>query len=122
MILFRESDANLYFLGRKDNQIKHMGYRIELEEVEAAVHSIPGIVQAVVIYKRENATFGKLVCYIQTDEKYDLSKTSAYLKEKLPEYMHPNKIVEMDELPKNRTEKSTGANYHNCRNNNRCYS
>ena len=32
----KASNGYLYFKGRVDNQIKHMGYRIELEEVEAA--------------------------------------------------------------------------------------
>src|SRR4030095_151768 len=34
-------DGKLYIHGRKDNQIKHMGYRIELEEIENALHRLP---------------------------------------------------------------------------------
>ena len=38
--LVREVDGLLHFVGRKDNQIKHMGYRIELEEIEAAINRL----------------------------------------------------------------------------------
>ena len=41
--LVKELDGLLYFKGRKDNQIKHMGYRIELEEIENAMNTIPYI-------------------------------------------------------------------------------
>ena len=38
--------------GRVDNQIKHMGYRIELEEIEEGLYSIEEVKQAAVIYKK----------------------------------------------------------------------
>ena len=38
MAVLRE-DGYLYFLARRDGQIKHMGYRIELGEIEVALHS-----------------------------------------------------------------------------------
>ena len=99
--LVREFDAKLYFLGRKDNQIKHMGYRIELEEIETAVHTLPGIIQAAVIYKRVNTAFGKIFCYVQADSQFDKDNALIQLRKKLPDYMLPGNIIVMDELPKN---------------------
>ena len=37
----QREDGLLYFLSRRDGQIKHMGYRIELGEIEVALHSVP---------------------------------------------------------------------------------
>ncbi len=44
----RDETGLLHYLGRRDNQVKVRGYRVELEVVEAAVGSLPGIEQAVV--------------------------------------------------------------------------
>lgn len=99
--LVREQEGNLYFLGRKDNQIKHMGYRIELEEIEHALVRLPQIDQAAVFYQRGNAAYGKIVafaaCKITADERVLLRD----LAQLLPAYMIPAKVVIMEELPKN---------------------
>lgn len=99
--LVRESEGRLYFIGRKDNQIKHMGYRIELEEIEHALVKLPSVDQATVVYHRTNAAFGKLVgfvaCAHDTDEKALLEG----LAELLPDYMVPSKLVVVKSLPKN---------------------
>ena len=50
--LVQQESGMLYFKGRIDNQIKHMGYRIELEEIEEGLYNIEGIEQAAVIYKK----------------------------------------------------------------------
>jgi D-alanine--poly(phosphoribitol) ligase subunit 1 len=99
--LVREAQGVLLFVGRKDNQIKHLGYRIELEEIEAAVHTLPGVVQAAVVYKRVSTAYGKILCYLKADSRFDANKVMGQLAMKLPEYMLPNKITVMDELPKN---------------------
>ncbi len=41
--LVRRRSGRLHFVGRKDNQIKHMGYRIELEEIEHGLGRLPGV-------------------------------------------------------------------------------
>src|SRR5262249_50269049 len=47
-------DGKIYIQGRKDNQIKHMGYRIELEEIEAALHCLDYVSEAVVLHANVN--------------------------------------------------------------------
>jgi D-alanine--poly(phosphoribitol) ligase subunit 1 len=100
--LVREINGMLHFIGRKDNQIKHMGYRIELEEIENALVKLPNINQAAVIYQRTNAAYGKLIGFVATssadvDEHFLLTE----LVNLLPEYMIPSSIVVKAELPKN---------------------
>ena len=99
--LVREEGGRLFFVGRRDNQIKHMGYRIELEEIEHALVKLPRVNQAAVVYQRINTAYGKLVgfasCSGEVDEKA-LLKDLATL---LPAYMIPSKLVLMPKLPVN---------------------
>jgi D-alanine--poly(phosphoribitol) ligase subunit 1 len=100
--LVREVDGMLHFVGRKDNQIKHLGYRIELEEIEAAINRLGYVVQSAVVYKRVRESFGHIVGYVATG-------TAAITDEQLrrdlgallPAYMVPNRFVISSELPKN---------------------
>jgi amino acid adenylation domain-containing protein len=99
--LVRELDGMLYFVGRKDNQIKHMGYRIELEEIEHALVKLPAVDQATVIYHRTTATFGKLVGFVACSNPVEEKSLLTGLANLLPDYMVPSKLVVMESLPKN---------------------
>lgn len=87
-------DGLLYFVSRRDYQIKHMGHRIELGEIEVTADGIEGVRMAACVY---NASARRIVlCYIgETDEKTLL----AALRGRLPRYMLPGRIVRMDSMP-----------------------
>ncbi len=95
----------LFFRGRVDNQIKHMGYRIELEEIESAMIRIKDVKQCAAIHTVSKNGFSKLIGYIATDVEMEESIVKEELKEKLPVYMIPNQIIFMKELPKNQNGK-----------------
>ena len=73
-----------------------MGYRIELGEIENRINNIDGIMNCACIYDTENS---KIVLFYQgnIDEVEILNKA----KEKLTNYMVPNKVVKLDKLPYN---------------------
>jgi len=99
--LVYEEGKLLYFLGRKDNQIKHMGYRIELEEIELALVKIPGVSQAAVIYERVSAVYGKIIAFVACCNRLTQNEVRESLRLCLPDYMLPNVIEFHDVLPKN---------------------
>lgn len=99
--LVREADGRLHFIGRKDNQIKHMGYRIELEEIENALVRMPQVDQAAVVYQRTQAAYGKLVAYIASAVEVDDKALLRALGQFVPDYMVPARLIVMPELPKN---------------------
>lgn len=99
--IVRENGGILYFIGRKDNQIKHMGYRIELEEIENALMRLPQVSQAAAIYKRGNRSYGKIIAYVAALPCTIADTILADLGTLLPKYMLPNKVIIMDTLPKN---------------------
>lgn len=96
-----EKNGLLWFSGRLDNQVKHMGYRIELEEIEAALHSLDHVQQAGVIYQRIREKHGRIVAFVDASEGVDEEQLIKRLRSILPSYMIPESIVFLESLPKN---------------------
>lgn len=95
------ADGLLEFVGRKDDQVKMRGYRIELAEVEIALLDIPGIKDACVAARERRADEKQLVGYVVADPKATptVSEIRAALEKKLPGYMIPAAIVYLDAFP-----------------------
>lgn len=91
-----ERDGLLYFLARKDGQIKHMGYRIELGEIEVALHSIPEISAAACLYDGER---DRILCVYAGN--LDSNALARAMRAVVPKYMLPNLYVQLDRLPYN---------------------
>jgi len=94
-------DGNIQYLGRTDNQVKIRGFRIELGEIESVL-SKHSAVQSAVVVAREDDTGGKrLVGYVvhKSGQCASIAELQALLQERLPEYMIPSAIIEMDALP-----------------------
>lgn len=95
-------DGLLHFVARKDNQIKHMGYRIELEEIEAALGRLAGVRQCAVVYRRGQAQFGHIVAYVSGNpEQLDATCLADQMRAALPHYMVPRIFEIREELPRN---------------------
>ena len=92
----QKEDGYLYFLARRDGQIKHMGYRIELGEIEVALHSVAGMQAAACLY--DGARDRILCVYAGEPEADALAKT---LRTLLPKYMLPNLYEKLESLPYN---------------------
>lgn len=86
--------GELLFVSRKDYQIKHMGHRVELGEVEVNVSMLPDVRMSACIYDGKR---GKIVLYYVGDVP-ERELTGA-LKTKLPRYMLPNRLIRLDRLP-----------------------
>ncbi len=101
-VVERAKNGYLHFKGRVDNQVKHMGYRIELEEVEAAFSSLHYINEVGVIYEKINAELGQIKAFVSVNEKgKDKLAILGDIKKLLPPYMVPRIIEIMEVLPKN---------------------
>jgi acyl-coenzyme A synthetase/AMP-(fatty) acid ligase/acyl carrier protein len=94
-------DGVLEFVGRADFQVKVRGYRIELEEVEAAILSDPDIRQAVVMALSDARGDKRLIAYVvgAGHSAPDWKKVRERLGRRLPEYMVPSTLVILDALP-----------------------
>lgn len=98
------SGGLLFYSGRKDNQIKLHGYRIELEDIEEKLKSLPAIRQAAVIPRMKEGKCIALWAFVSLQEALcDKDKESAVIRGRLgqllPEYMVPQRLVFMGDLP-----------------------
>ncbi|MEG4207119.1 amino acid adenylation domain-containing protein [Microcoleus sp. Pol7_A1] len=102
--LYRSGDIGRYrfngeieYLGRSDRQIKLRGFRIELGEVEKVLTQHPAVKQAVVLLREDEVDNKRLVAYIVSD---NISlELRSFVAEKLPDYMVPSVVVQLEALP-----------------------
>ena len=99
------ADENLYFAGRKDFQIKHMGHRIELEEIEARVEQMDDVQRCCCIMDEKR---NRLAAFYLGDAGQ--KEIREHLKKVLPQYMIPHTIRRTDKIPLNKNGK-TDRNY-----------
>ena len=94
-------DGQLAFLGRLDDQIKVRGFRIEPNEVAAALNEHPAIVQSVVVGHEIGPGDRRLVAYFVPGSQWrpTLSELREFLGARLPEFMVPATFVVLDHLP-----------------------
>lgn len=92
-----DKEGQLVFCGRKDFQIKHMGYRIELGDIETATNALDMVERTCCIYDKERKRI--VLCY-EAPEKIDKELRNA-LKTKLPKYMIPGQYVQISRFPEN---------------------
>jgi D-alanine--poly(phosphoribitol) ligase subunit 1 len=92
--------GEIVFCGRKDFQIKYQGHRIELEEIEKAIMKIDGVIRACVIFLEEKSKLYGF--YIGDILSKDLHSA---LKEMIPSYMIPTKLIAVKEFPMSKNGK-----------------
>jgi amino acid adenylation domain-containing protein len=100
-LALRRADGTIEFLGRLDSQVKIRGFRVELGEIEMNLRRQPEIREAVVMLREGQAEDKRLTAYLvpKTSEILDAPVLRARLAEKLPEYMVPNFLVWLDQMP-----------------------
>ncbi|VAV92099.1 Long-chain-fatty-acid--CoA ligase, partial [hydrothermal vent metagenome] len=98
----READELLYFVGRDDAMIKSSGNRISPTEIEEVAVESGLTVEAVAIGMADERLGHAIYLYARGDAKSELKQQLAkYLKQNLPNFMHPHNIVVIEKFPKN---------------------
>lgn len=107
----RLDSGELSFVGRRDEQIKIRGHRIELAEIEAALEQCDGIDKATVLIRQSEAGESQLVAFVISHAQHifgqvpavnsllDESLVERALRSWLPDYMIPNVVIYLDKLP-----------------------
>lgn len=92
------SNGNIEFIGRLDNQVKIRGFRVEISEIENVIKKYPDILKLVIIVKEINGN-KTLVTYFTSHKKVNTQDIVLYLQERLPSYMIPQYIMQVDMIP-----------------------
>ncbi len=92
-------DGRLDYQGRMDTQLKLRGYRIEPGEIEMVLTTHPHIKEAVVLAKSDPGQDKYLVAYITMDRSETSANIQQYLMTRLPAYMIPTRINQLDRMP-----------------------
>ena len=103
-VIYRTGDLAKYndlgeimFMSRKDNQVKHMGQRVELGEIEILINAMDRIDASICFYDHDKQKIVSVFQGKEADNKYILGE----LKQRLPKFMFPNILIKMEELPYN---------------------
>ncbi|HLP59694.1 MAG TPA: amino acid adenylation domain-containing protein [Candidatus Deferrimicrobium sp.] len=92
-------DGNLLFIGRRDNQLKVRGYRIEPGEIENRLLKHPGIREAVVLSIEDPGGDKHLAAYFVSDRELADTELREHLLNDLPEYMIPTYFTPLEKIP-----------------------
>ncbi len=94
-------DGQIAFLGRADHQIKLRGYRIEPDEIVAALNQHPAISTSLVVAREDLSSEKRLVAYVVLAEAVEVTANALreHLATSLPDYMLPALFVNMPVLP-----------------------
>lgn len=95
-------EGNIVFVGRKDNQVKVRGYRVELGEIESVLLNYPPVKEAVVCAVDDKAGSKYLYAWLVPavpGASISFSDIRVYLSRLLPEYMIPSGFMVLDSIP-----------------------
>ena len=95
-LVYENEEGNIIFLGRKDSQIKLRGNRIELGDLESAAAAIKDVDSACALFDADKQ---EIVLFIETTAEIVERKFKMSLKNYVPAYMVPARIITMEKFP-----------------------
>jgi len=103
----QEADGNYIYVGRQDHLIKSRGYRIELEEIEKAIQTHPGIEEVAVIAIPDEQIGNRLkaVAVLKPGSVLQQNALQSFCAQTIPNYMIPESVEFRSHLPKTSTGK-----------------
>lgn len=93
-------DGLLYYLSRKDFQIKHLGHRIELTEIETVIDAVDGVDRACCFFDEKKDRI-----YAVYTGECNINQIKQYLSVRLPSYMFPQHYYKIESFPLNKNGK-----------------
>lgn len=93
--LVAEENGMYIFKGRADHQVQHLGYRIELNEIQKVFYQLFTIPNVVIYHENQ------LYLFYESDKEINIT----YLQNYLPQYMLPHHYLKVEKLPLNNNQK-----------------
>lgn len=97
----RDACGRFHCLGRIDNQVKVMGHRVELEEIDAHLREVSGhALASAVAWPINDGLAGGIVSFVGA-ARVDEAGVVAALRLRLPAYMLPSRVIALADMPIN---------------------
>ncbi|MGH6949948.1 MAG: non-ribosomal peptide synthetase, partial [Vitreimonas sp.] len=94
----RLPNGDIQLLGRADHQVKLRGFRIELEEIEVALRQAPDVQACAAALRDDVGSEPALAAYYVASQDLDAAELSAFMRERLPDYMIPSHWMRVERL------------------------
>ena len=94
-------DGMLFFLGRRDDLVKLHGFRVETTEIDNEIMNTGNIQDVITIPLKRGDEIIKLISFIVSAHTVDIDIIKSLIAKKLPYYMIPSDIIQIDKLPYN---------------------
>jgi D-alanine--poly(phosphoribitol) ligase subunit 1 len=101
-LVFLNSLGELVLVGRKDHQIKHLGNRVDLGEIETAAMQFDHISLACCLYDQQKK---EIVLFFESSIEFEEKSILLHLLEIIPKYMLPSRLIRLNPLPLNSNTK-----------------
>lgn len=93
-------DNEMVFVGRRDDQIKIRGFRVELGDVTAVLRSMPGVRQCLTLAESKNDGSLRLAAWCEADTaKLTVADLRQALRQRLPDHMIPERLAVIERMP-----------------------
>ncbi|WP_281672848.1 amino acid adenylation domain-containing protein [Pseudoramibacter alactolyticus] len=99
-IVRADSDGIYHYVCRKDNMVKIRGFRVEIDEVERQMRQYGGIGEVCVKSFTDSGGTNILCGYFEADTTLDVKAVKAFLNKKMPYYMVPTALFQVESLPR----------------------
>ena len=93
------SEGNIEFFGRLDNQVKLRGLRVELDEIEKVLNSYPGVSRSIILVKTNPVDGDYLAAYFVASKEIDKDDLTNHMAKSLTPYMIPKVMMQLDKFP-----------------------
>jgi amino acid adenylation domain-containing protein len=100
-VALEDEEGDFHYLGRVDQQVKIEGFRVELSEIEHWTRTICGIPQLAAVVHSNTMGANEIYVFIESTTPINEADIKDKLKQSIPSYMVPKKIITLERLPLN---------------------
>jgi amino acid adenylation domain-containing protein len=91
-LVYRDTDGDLFFVGRRDTMIKTLGFRVSPDEIVDVLYASGEVAEAVVTAEPDEFRGARIVAFVVLSEGGDLERLEAFAAREMPRYMQPARI------------------------------
>ena len=96
---FTLPNGETQYLGRRDNQVKINGHRIELEEIKRAISLHDQVIETCVVHRESTEKRQFIIAYYVAEDSLSEKALRQYLLKYLPDYMVPSFYIKIKKIP-----------------------